>query len=121
MGTAVQRDRLVESLLDVIEDLRRRVRALETSHPGRPGTGVGNVAYFNGQGMIDASVVGVMVPTSTANVSNPPTAGELATEFGATTEGDGIRGVIDDNSGGTLWAVCVVNGKWGVVELTLRA
>lgn len=120
-SSLIVKDALVGNLISQIEDLNRRVRALERGHPGPPGTGVGRLAFYNTDGMIDASLVGVMVPTSTANVSSTPTLAQLEEEFGSASLGDGVRGLIDDNAGGTLWACFVVNGKWGVASLTLRA
>lgn len=108
------------NLIERIEELERRVRTLERSHPGAAGNEAGNLAHFDGNGILDASRVGIEVPMSTADVGNPPTAAQCVTAFGAASLGDGVRGVIDDADGGaTLWLICVVNGVWGAEQLTV--
>lgn len=58
---------------------------------------------------------------STNNVSNPPTAAQLAGAYAAAaTVGDGFPAVLDDNGAGlTAYAIYVVNGAYWYVPLTL--
>ena len=108
------------NVLAWLEALERRIAKLERSHPGQPGVNVGYVAYYNDQGVIDASNGGVRVRVATDNVSSPPTDAQLDTAFGSpATLGEGFVGLVDDNGAGTtVWAVFVVNGAWWYEGLT---
>jgi hypothetical protein len=46
MTSLIARDALVGNLLDKLEELERRIRLLEASHPGAPGETAGALAYY---------------------------------------------------------------------------
>jgi len=46
MTSLIERDALVGNLLDKIEELERRIRLLEATHPGAPGETAGALAYY---------------------------------------------------------------------------
>lgn len=61
------------------------------------------------------------ITLSNDNVSNPPTAAELTTAFGAFTDlPDPFLGIVDDaGAGTTVWLVVAVNSTWHYEGLTL--
>lgn len=62
----------------------------------------------------------VIVDTSIANVSNPPTDAQLDSTFGSPADlPDGFTAAIDDNGAGTVaWGVMALNGAWWYWSLT---
>jgi len=109
------------NLIQTVKDLVRRVTTLERSHPGNPGTGAGNLAYFDGDGILDASVGGMRSRCVDYNVSNPPTDAQLDAAFGVTPSEvqAGWTGYVDDNGDNVrLWKVTSNGTSWWYELLT---
>ncbi len=104
-----ERDAVQGDIVSVVENLDKRLRRLEKSFPGTPGQGAGTLAFYDNDGILDASVGGVRTIVSENNVSNPPTNAQLDTAFGQPEDlGDGFIGVVFDNGGTTAVWLCVV-------------
>lgn len=61
---------------------------------------------------------GVVLDIKSADVSDPPTQGELDAVFGS-GPGEGFTGLVQDSSsGGSLWLCTMSGGLWRVIEYT---
>jgi len=99
MTGLLDRNHYPDNWLNKIDDLRRRVADLERANAVTPSS--------------------VPLLVSTADVSDPPTDGELDAEFGEPIDlGEGFTALVDDDgAGAAVWLVMVASGSWWYVEL----
>lgn len=100
---------LNRDIVRIITELQRKVERLETIERVTTGTPA-DIAQLETYQM----------PTSDANVSDPPTDAELDAAFGTPAAvGDGYIAFVDDNgTSAKVWLVTSDGGAWWYEELT---